>query len=161
MQMPIPGRKGDGKYKLADYNYDIKHGYIEHAAFSAEPTRAECMAAWEETKTYYHLACLTTTGGEPQSRKQAIESGNWLGPDGWYATELAEMEALERMGVFRWVKMTEVPNGTKLLGNKFVYKDKCPMPINTSGYSSQDSCSSQINKSIPSPFCTHRSSVPC
>ena len=86
------------------------------------------MAAWEETKTYYHLACLTTTGGEPQSRKQAIESGNWLGPDGWYATELAEMEQLENMGVFRWVKMTEVPNGTKLLGNKFVYKDKCPMP---------------------------------
>ena len=82
----------------------------------------------EETKFYYQQACLTTTGGEPQSRKQAIESGNWLGPDGWYATELAEMEALERMGVLKWCPLHEVPNSTKLVGNKFVYKDKCDMP---------------------------------
>ena len=106
MKLPIPGRKGpngtDGLYRLSDYNYDLKHGYIQHAAYATQPTYEEACAAWEETKFYYQQACLTTTGGEPQSRKQAIESGNWLGPDGWYATELAEMEALERMGVLRW-----------------------------------------------------------
>jgi hypothetical protein len=48
--------------------------------------------------------------------------------NGWKVREQEEVDSLFDMGVFEWVPVSEVPNGTKLVRTKMVYKDKCDMP---------------------------------
>ena len=68
---------------------------------------------------------LTASGREPQTRKMAEKTKEW--PE-WLAAELDEVNSLVRMGVFKWVPNSTVPNGAKRLNCKMVYKDKCATP---------------------------------
>ena len=67
---------------------------------------------------------LTTSGGEPQSRTQALKDPAWAIAGGWYEAELEEMAALEKNGVIEWIRCADLPPGTKVLDNKMIYKGK-------------------------------------
>ena len=101
---------------------------MQHAALARHATRSEIDTAWAECLSEFHSAMLTTSGGEPQSRTQALKDPAWAIAGGWYEAELEEMAALEKNGVIEWIRCADLPPGTKVLDNKMIYKDKCPMP---------------------------------
>ena len=119
--------KGEWKeYKRADYQYDVKHGYIQHAMLCRhDSTPEEMYHASLETQEWYESAMLTSEGGDPLNRKAAKASGIW---DLWHKAELEEIRSLEELGVLKWVRMDSLPEGAKLLKNKIVYKSKPGMP---------------------------------
>ena len=122
----VPRANGTAsKYLSRDLRWDLKHGYIEYAALASEPTPQQCYEARVETAWHNYLAMLTASGREPQTRKMAEKTKEW--PE-WLAAELDEVNSLVRMGVFKWVPNSTVPNGAKRLNCKMVYKDKCATP---------------------------------
>ena len=70
---------------------------------------------------------LTTEGGEPQSRAQALKDPAWDIVGGWREAEEEELTSLEKMGVLEWICECDVPADAKVLNTKMVYKDKRPM----------------------------------
>ena len=130
LNMDIP--KNDGttrKYNTSDLRYDMKCRYIENVAFSASVSDPSAnYEALQDMLHEYHTACLTTSGGEPQTNPQARRSSKWAIPGGWRDCELDEMQSLEDMKVVKWYPLSAVPPGTKLVDTKMVYKEKQPMP---------------------------------
>ena len=124
MALKLPSNKSPGwrLYNISDYKWDLKHGYIQHAMYTTEASESDKREAWAEMMEEFHHAMLTTTGGEPQSRKQAVKTKEWEEPvNGWKVREQEEIDSLIDMGVIEWVPEDECLPGTKFVGNKFVY----------------------------------------
>ena len=128
VQVPCNRSPGSRTYRHSDYMWDIKHGYISHAAITREALPSERRAAHAEMMESFETACLTSAGHEPQTRRQAMRSADWDIPGGWRVRELEEMLSLIKMGVLRYVPLSEVPTGTRLITTKPVYKEKPDMP---------------------------------
>ena len=60
-------------------------------------------------------------GDEPLSRKEAMDRNDW---DKWHEAEKVEVEALRKAGTFKYVPISEVPKGKKIIRCKWVYKRK-------------------------------------
>ena len=73
------------------------------------------------TREHFHAFSLIQSGNEPMSRREMLLRNDSAM---WKDAEREELASLERTGCFEWVPVGKVPNGTKLLTNKMVYKLK-------------------------------------
>ena len=61
------------KYKRADYQYDVKYGYIQHAMLAqCEATPEEAYVAYLEAQNWCESAMLTVEGGDPINRARLL-----------------------------------------------------------------------------------------
>ena len=78
LQVRVPRAHGPPSlYKAADLRYDVKHGYIEYAALVSLPTFAEETAAIAECRSHVEMCMLTSSGGEPHTRRMAEKSAEY------------------------------------------------------------------------------------
>jgi hypothetical protein len=106
----------------------VKHGYVEYAALASLPSTQEQQDAWADCIDTYEMCMLTASGAEPQTRRMAEKSPDWLGPNGWQVAENDEIQSLFDMKVVQWIADDQVPIGAKVLDSKIVYKDKVATP---------------------------------
>ena len=73
------------------------------------------------TCEHFHVFSLIQSGNELMSCREMLLRND---AEMWKDAEREELVSLERTGCFEWVPVGKVPNSTKLLTNKMVYKLK-------------------------------------
>jgi hypothetical protein len=108
------------KYSVSHFKYDLSQGIIATVPMldSAATSASVCLS---EVQQEYATGMLSVTGAEPRNRKEGLSWVDW--PE-WYAAELEEIAALERLGCWEYVPRASVPLGHRVYRNRMVYKQK-------------------------------------
>jgi hypothetical protein len=110
----------DSRYSISDFKYDLGLGVITvEPAVPPQPV-SEIAASTTVAQSLLASSSLCS-GSEPHSRKAGLSRPDW--PE-WHTAELAEWNALQDLGCWVSVPISQVPRDTRIYRAKWLYKQK-------------------------------------